>query len=170
VETGELFRRPAGSDGDDDRPGVRDEPTAPPPPPPPTEQPTVAPPPPPPGGLGTGDVQVTLLWATGDDLDLHVVDPGGNEIYFQNPSSPSGGTLDVDNTGGCGSDETRVENVFWPEGGAPSGQYSAFVRSFSPCDGAVSFRLRVLVDGEVVHDEVDSVDPGQDAGHVQFTR
>ena len=32
----------------------------------------------PPGlSLGTGDVQITLLWADGNDLDLHVIDPSG---------------------------------------------------------------------------------------------
>jgi len=68
--------------------------------------------------LGTGDVQVTLRWNTPVDLDLHVIDPLGEEIYFRYTFSPSGGTLDVDANAGCTND-TPVENVFWPTGGAP---------------------------------------------------
>ena len=48
-----------------------------------------------PGGLGTGDVQVTLLWSSVADLDLHVVDPWGEEVCFDNPVSSSGGELVV---------------------------------------------------------------------------
>jgi hypothetical protein len=63
----------------------------------------------PPGlNLGTGDVQVTLLWADGNDLDLHVIDPSGAEIYFTNAQSPTGGTLDHDDTAGCASTGTHV--------------------------------------------------------------
>ncbi len=31
---------------------------------------------------GTGDVQVTLEWASDSDLDLHVTEPDGTEIYY----------------------------------------------------------------------------------------
>src|SRR5436305_2777682 len=34
----------------------------------------------------------------------------------------TGGTLDHDDTAGCSSTGTHVENVFWPKGGAPSGR------------------------------------------------
>ena len=41
--------------------------------------------------MGTGDVQATLRWNNLNDLDLHVTDPEGNEIYYSHASSPTGG-------------------------------------------------------------------------------
>lgn len=60
---------------------------------------------------GSGDLKVTLLWNFYSDIDLHVKQPNGREIYFRQPrDNRTGGFLDVDNTrGGRGS----AENVFW---------------------------------------------------------
>ncbi|GAC1449587.1 MAG: hypothetical protein NVSMB9_33530 [Isosphaeraceae bacterium] len=55
-----------------------------------------------------GDPQFTLLWDTEVDLDLHVIEPGGKEIYWEEPRGKRGGELDVDNTKGFGP-----ENIFW---------------------------------------------------------
>jgi hypothetical protein len=56
-----------------------------------------------------GDPQFTLIWNTdGVDLDLHVIEPGGQEIYWEDPKGNRGGELDVDNTKGFGP-----ENVYW---------------------------------------------------------
>ena len=99
--------------------------------------------------LGTGDVQVTLLWADGNDLDLHVIDPSGAEIYFTNATSPTGGTLDHDDTAGCGTTGTHVENVFWPTGKAPSGRYRVFVKNYSSCGSPSRYSLRATAKGKV---------------------
>ncbi len=56
-----------------------------------------------------GDPQFTLIWNTdGVDLDLHVIEPGGKEIYWEEPKGQRGGELDVDNTKGFGP-----ENIYW---------------------------------------------------------
>ncbi|MBV8559987.1 MAG: hypothetical protein JO050_04400 [Acidimicrobiia bacterium] len=99
--------------------------------------------------LGTGDVQVTLLWADGNDLDLHVIDPSGTEIYFANPKSPTGGTLDHDDTAGCATTGTHVENVFWPVGGAPSGRYRVFVQNYTSCGAPSRYMLEARAKGQV---------------------
>ncbi|TMK89314.1 MAG: hypothetical protein E6G57_02115 [Actinobacteria bacterium] len=99
--------------------------------------------------LGTGDVQVTLLWADGNDLDLHVIDPSGAEIYFTNPTSPTGGTLDHDDTAGCASTGTHVENVFWPTGKAPPGRYRVFVKNYTSCGSPSRYSLRATAKGKV---------------------
>jgi hypothetical protein len=99
--------------------------------------------------LGTGDVQVTLLWADGNDLDLHVIDPSGNEIYFSHPKSPAGGTLDHDDTAGCSSTGTHVENVFWPAGGAPPGRYQVFVKNYSSCGAPSRYSLKARAKGGI---------------------
>jgi hypothetical protein len=145
--TGDLFERPAGTTGSEDEPAE----------PPEDEEPTTTttdeaattttegP------ELGTGDVQVTLTW-TGDlDLDLHVVDPSGAEIYFGSPTSATGGQLDVDKIPSSGDSGPHVENVFWPTGGAPPGAYQATVEALSGYTStSADFTLEVFVDGELV--------------------
>ncbi len=43
-----------------------------------------------------GDPQFTLIWDTNDvDLDLHVIEPGGKEIFWEDPKGDRGGELDV---------------------------------------------------------------------------
>jgi hypothetical protein len=103
--------------------------------------------------LGTGDVQITLIWNTINDLDLHVTDPDGEFIYFGYPASSSGGVLDVDANGGCTDNITPspVENVFWPTGSAPTGTYVIEVHYYTNCPDAPladSYTVRVLVDGQ----------------------
>jgi uncharacterized protein YfaP (DUF2135 family) len=41
--------------------------------------------------VGTGDVQVTVTWDADSDLDLHVVEPSGEEIFYGHPVSATGG-------------------------------------------------------------------------------
>ena len=83
--------------------------------------------------VGTGDVQVTLTWNTDTDLDLHVVDPSGQEVYFGNTSVPSGGNLDLDSNPGCSLDNVGKENILWPVGQAPRGTYIVRVDYWSSC-------------------------------------
>lgn len=37
--------------------------------------------------VGTGDLQVTLSWNVDSDVDLHVVDPSGEEIFWSDKTS-----------------------------------------------------------------------------------
>jgi hypothetical protein len=103
--------------------------------------------------LGTGDIQVTLRWATTDDLDLYVTDPEGQIVYYGNPSIPSGGRLDVDANAGCGeSNSSPIENVFWPPSQAPTGNYQIKVELYSRCNpgsAPIPFEVRLLVRGEI---------------------
>ncbi len=102
------------------------------------------------GALGSGEVQVTLTWDTLADMDLTVVEPTGAEIYFGNPNSPSGGTLDVDSNYPCGSNTYQVENIFWPPNQAPSGTYMVYVDQYSNCGaGNANWTLTVRVNGQV---------------------
>ena len=102
--------------------------------------------------LGTGDVQVTLIWNSTNDLDLWVVDPQGEKIYFGQKTSLSGGLLDVDANAGCGTVTSQpVENIFWPSGEAPLGGYALSVNFFRQCEAVADtpFTLRALVDGQI---------------------
>lgn len=74
--------------------------------------------------LHTGDVQITLRWNTIDDVDLHVIDPRRDEIYYSQKTSRSGGILDVDaNANANNTMRNPVENIYWPSGQAPMGKY-----------------------------------------------
>jgi hypothetical protein len=111
----------------------------------------------------TGDVQVTLEWYDAVDLDLYVYDPYGEEIYHGNPQAASGGELDVDANHPCSTaTASPLENVFWPWGGAPGGEYQVHVRYYSDCTGrgAVSYRVTVRVDGNVLGAYSGTIAPG----------
>jgi len=116
-----------------------------------------------PTDLGTGDVQVTLLWDSAADLDLKVQDPEGFSINYGTRTSPTGGNLDRDANRSCSSyDPEPVENIFWPAGEAPRGGYSVQVNLYAACGTPlpIDFTLIVRADGRVlIHQEV-SLDGG----------
>ena len=67
-----------------------------------------------------GDLQVTVSWDTDADLDLHVADPNGDEVYYDSTKVESGGVLDLDSY--CGPQAfIRNEHIAWSEGGPPRG-------------------------------------------------
>jgi hypothetical protein len=104
-----------------------------------------------------GDPQFTLIWDTDTDLDLHVLEPGGKEIYWEEPKGKQGGELDVDNTKGFGP-----ENIYWlrddPNGGekvkgpGPPGEYKWFVVYYSGFGGIpkpTNWKVRIKHEGKV---------------------
>jgi len=117
--------------------------------------------------LGTGDVQVTLRWSTDADLDLYVVDPSGFQISFGSPESPSGGRLDVDNIPQPGDTSEHVENMIWPTGEAPAGDYATYVAAYTGESSA--YRLEVRIGGVVVATEDGVVDPSAPTTAIPFT-
>jgi hypothetical protein len=121
-------------------------------------EPTPSPGPTPEPALGTGDVQVTLRWSSSADIDLHVFEPDGTEIWFSEPGpTASGGRLDVDSNVGC-EQEASVENVFWPDGRMPLGGYRVVVTGYQG-DGCGSgdYTLTAAVQGVTVLDESGTV-------------
>ena len=98
--------------------------------------------------VGTGDVQISLSWDANSDVDLHVTDPSGEEIYWNNRRSASGGRLDLDSNSGCTIDGVRNENVTWPTGVAPRGTYTVKVDLWGSCGTTSSnFVVRVNKSG-----------------------
>jgi uncharacterized protein YfaP (DUF2135 family) len=62
-----------------------------------------------------------------------VIDPNGDEVYWANRTVASGGELDLDSNPACTIDNTNNENIVWPTGSAPSGQYQVIVDYWSDC-------------------------------------
>jgi hypothetical protein len=96
--------------------------------------------------VGVGNLQVTLNWNSNADLDLHVIEPGGEEIWYQNTFSTAGGELDRDNQ--C-SDFVlgQPENIFWDN--PPTGTYQVNVVYYADCGsaGPVNFTIRICKEG-----------------------
>ena len=100
--------------------------------------------------VGTGDVQVTLAWDADSDVDLHVVGPGAEEVFYGRRAVPSGGQLDLDSNAGCNIDGVRNENITWPVGRAPRGVYTVRVDYWSSCGVAeTNYTVRINNGGAV---------------------
>ena len=93
---------------------------------------------------GVGDVQVAVSWDQLTDVDLHVVEPNGNEIFWAQPVSSTGGQLDLDSNQACGIDGKNTENVRWSKS-APSGTYTVRLDYFLSCQISQSTNYVVTV-------------------------
>ncbi|HNF97164.1 MAG TPA: hypothetical protein PK493_07700 [Pseudomonadota bacterium] len=81
------------------------------------------------GGVYEGvDVRASLIWDNRNDLDLHVITPSGEHIYYAHKQSRCRGELDVDRNV-RGETTKPVENVRWRKGEAPAGRYRVFVQN-----------------------------------------
>ncbi len=101
----------------------------------------------------TGDLVVSLLWQSVVDLDLHVIDPRGEEIYFENPRSLTGGLLEYEANASCLTATTQpLESIFWKADTAPSGMYQVIVEYYGTCEDEApeEFLVGVWIDGELV--------------------
>ena len=92
------------------------------------------------------EITVKLEWSLhsgNTDIDLHVVDPYGERIYYGNQNSASGGYLDWDDTHGPGP-----EHIHWDN--APAGTYKIYVHYYPNGDedkSVVSYTVSVNADG-----------------------
>lgn len=106
------------------------------------------------GGLYEGvDIRASLLWDNRNDLDLHVITPRGEHVYFAHKRSACGGWLDVD-MNVSGETTTPVENIRWARGAAERGRYRVYVQNFrfhEPARLPTPFKVEVEVSGEVYH-------------------
>ncbi len=96
-------------------------------------------------GAGSGDVQVSLIWYNINDLDLHIVCPSGERIYYRHSNSACGGELDVDMNAGGQISNKPVENAFWPAQAAPRGKYQVFVHHYASNGARDPSRFEVVV-------------------------
>ena len=127
----------------------------------------------------TGDLVVDLSWDSTADLDLHVVDPLGNECWYRHPNTwqptpgvptdpnayLTGGWLDQDANADCVEQSDPSENVIWTTRTGvdglgqpiqvapiiPSGTYTVRVDASSMCsDADASWFVAVYSEGALV--------------------
>ena len=97
-----------------------------------------------PRNLADADFAATVTWTGASDVDIHVLDPNGFEVYWGNTESPEGGLLDIDSNADCAIDNVNTETISWPEGTAPSGDYKVVIEYYDDC-GVESSNYSVVV-------------------------
>jgi hypothetical protein len=109
------------------------------------------------GGLYAGvDVRASLLWNNGNDLDLHVMTPAGEHIFYGAKRASCGGWLDVDMNAGGAHTTKPVENVRWAKGTARPGRYRVWVRNYAFHESKrepTPFKVELEVGGRISHVE-----------------
>jgi hypothetical protein len=114
--------------------------------------------------VGTGEVQVSISWDVDSDVDLHVEDPNGDEVYWKNEVIDSGGELDLDSNADCELDHKRNENITWSK--APAGTYVVRVDYYRSCDVAkTNYVVTVRVNGQPTKTYTGTLTGGGDEGH-----
>ena len=113
------------------------------------------------GGNVTGDVCCRLAWEYTDDLDFHMMEPGGVHIYYatyRRKPSPRGGMLDVDANGADGQKAHPVENIFYESLRKMGiGEYKLIVHNFNRRSSGVGFEAEIDIMGKVHHFVYDKV-------------
>ena len=85
-------------------------------------------------------VLVVVSWGSGDDVDLHIIDPRGNEYYYADETfDGSDAAFEEDNTQGPG-------NEIWLSPQAMTGDYEVYLNMYAKNDDQP-----VTVRGSILH-------------------
>ncbi|MDR1983830.1 MAG: hypothetical protein LBQ28_03285 [Prevotellaceae bacterium] len=112
---------------------------------------------------GTGALQVSLSFDNDKDVDLYVVEPSGQVIYYGN----RGGDLeydeetgeyyrtwglDIDSNPSCSIDGINNENVYYSTENIQSGKYEVWVNMYENCDASIATNwiIRATKEGALV--------------------
>jgi hypothetical protein len=86
----------------------------------------------------TADVAALIFWNTdGTDVDLHVVEPSGEECFYQHTQTASGGHISRDVTTGYGPELYLLSK-------APTGMYNISAHYFASDANRATTRTKVL--------------------------
>jgi hypothetical protein len=92
-----------------------------------------------------GNLTVSLIWDTNDDLDLFVIEPDGTRVGPGAPESKNGGILDVDANFKTIT-PNPMENIFWET--PPKGNYKIYISCFERRESKkgtpIKFEIEVL--------------------------
>jgi hypothetical protein len=108
-----------------------------------------------PANYRMGKFNISLTWNTVDDLDVHVKEPNGREIYHLKKQSPSGGKLTKDLNADALT-PTPVENIKWSNREPPNGLFVIEVvgyRQNKKPATEVPFTVTVTKSGRVIREK-----------------
>ncbi len=89
--------------------------------------------------IGNPDLIVTMMWNTDrTDVDLHVLEPSGEECYYKNPNTRSGGKITADVTEGFGPEMYVLNKV-------KSGKYTIKANYYGSDANRTQARSKVYV-------------------------
>lgn len=88
------------------------------------------------------DIKVVLTWDSKTDLDLHVIDPNGEDCYFFHKRTEIGGSLDVDDVDGYGPETFTLENAI-------PGDYTVEVVAFSLAGQTANATVKVFLEDKL---------------------
>jgi hypothetical protein len=115
-------------------------------------------------GIDRADVLISITWNTDNtDVDLHVIEPSGEEVYYSHPNSKAGGHLTRDVTQGYGPEMYVLKK-------APRGKYTVRAKYFASDASRASTRSKVYAtvyrnwgtDRETVEHKVVTLALGKD--------
>ena len=118
--------------------------------------------------LNSAEITIRLDWSKhscNTDIDLHVVDPNGERIFWDHMTSSSGGYLDRDDTVGPGP-----EHIRWSS--APVGTYKIYVHYYpneAEDRSVTSYKVSVNADGVTYQPKTGSIAYDQMVPIGQFT-
>lgn len=126
--------------------------------------------------VGTGVLQVSLSFDQSTDLDLYLVEPDGEVIYYGSSASSNGGLLDLDSNPACYQDNVNNENITYDNlAQVESGQYTVRVNNYADCvQTRVNYSVTARYNGTILDTysgffEAGTATPGgQDAGQQVF--
>ncbi len=112
----------------------------------------------------SGDLNINLTFSTPKDVDLHLITPSGNEIYYGNrggvievgDQSVSYG-LDHDSNPACNLDYLNNENIYIPAELVENGEYRVVVNLYSNCTSAYDCSWAVVTryKGNIIPNELE---------------
>lgn len=102
--------------------------------------------------LTTAGIEVSLTWNATVDMNLEVRDPLGGQVFWDSPTTESGGAFPGFNVNGACETFTAdapTETITWAPGAVPTGSYEILVYYVQDCEsnGAVPFTVNISVDG-----------------------
>jgi len=99
------------------------------------------------GGNVSGELRISLEWFNKDDLDLHLLEPDSNEIWYLNKRSRfTSGYLDVDMNAGYDTlVRDPVENIIYPYNGKIlEGKYEVVIHNYNRRENSnVGFNVEI---------------------------
>lgn len=119
--------------------------------------------------VGSPDILISITWNTdGTDVDLHVIEPTGEECYYSNRSTRIGGSMTQDVTQGFGPEmyllhkaqpgKYRVRVKYFSSdfnrASARTKVYATVYRNWGTPDETVTRKVVTLMDNKEMHDIV----------------